>query len=64
MSNDDKIVALDDTDVRLLLAQAEVLDTAKKNAEKARVAGRGHGRNCRRRGGCHEPLAEPHYGRR
>jgi predicted phage-related endonuclease len=35
MSDKDQIVALDDSDIRLLLAQAEVLDTARKNADKA-----------------------------
>ena len=34
-TNEDQIVALDDTDIRLLLAQAEVLDQARKNANKA-----------------------------
>lgn len=35
MDNKDQIVALDDTDILLLLAQAEVLDQARKNANEA-----------------------------
>lgn len=33
--NDDTVVALDDTDIRLLLAQADVLDQSRKAAAEA-----------------------------
>jgi hypothetical protein len=35
MANDAQIVALDDTDVIILLAQAEVLDASRKAADRA-----------------------------